>query len=138
MMLAGTANMPLVFAAALLADGAASRSTHFDQEKSLIEAGLQRWRGRAAHFDRKKDTWVCKTNVTSGDKKIDRLACSLMVTCYNRYRDEFNALLNMTGNIQAQHVAARQFYRAKNDCVRLEREPLIRDLALRRVASATR
>jgi hypothetical protein len=131
---AGTANMLLVIASAFLADGAASSSEPFDHEKSLIEAGLQKWRGHVAYFDRKKDSWVCETNVTSGDKKIDKLACATMTICYNRYDDEFNALLNMTGNIEAQHAAARRFHKKKWDCFRLESEPLVRELALRRVA----
>jgi hypothetical protein len=137
-MMLATSKILLVVAAALLADSTASRSRHFDHEKSLIEAGLQRWRGIAAYFDPKKGSFVCKTSVPSGDKKIDRLACAATVTCFNRHWDEFNALLNMTGDIEAQHTAARQFHQTKKDCFRLQREPLIRELALRRVASVTR
>jgi hypothetical protein len=122
--------------AALAAAPARPDASRFDHEKSLIEAGLQKWRGHVAY--RKKGSWVCETNVTSGDKRINKLACSAMTICYNRHHDEFNALLNMRGNIEAQHAAARRFYKKKWDCFRLESAPLINELALRRVASTTR
>jgi hypothetical protein len=135
-MMPAAAAMLLIAAAALPAKGAASPSSRFDREKSSIEAGLQRWRGHVVYFDRKKDSWVCETNVTSGDKRIDRLGCAATATCYNRYSDEFQALLNMTGDIEAQHAAARSFYKKKWDCFGVASAPLVTELALRRVQSA--
>ena len=135
---AGAANMLLVIATALLAEGAAPRSAPFDHEKSLIDAGLQRWRGKASHFDPEKGSFVCETRVTSGDKQIDKLACAATVTCFNRHRDELNAVLNMRGEVEAQHAASRRFRQTKGDCFRLESEPLVSELALRRVARGTR
>lgn len=134
MMLAGTANMLLVFALAGPAASAAPSPGGFDQEKSSIEAGVQRWRGQAAaYFNPRKNAFVCQTHASSGDTEVDRLVCAAFVICTNRHGKEFNGLLNMRGDIQAQNAAARDWERTKFDCFKMESEPLIRDLAWRRV-----
>jgi hypothetical protein len=133
-MLAGTANMLLVFALAGPADSATPTPSRLEQEKSSIEAAVLRWRGQAAaYFNPRKNSFVCQTHASSGDTEVDRLVCAAFVICTNRYGKEFNDLLKMRGDIQAQNAAARHWERTKFDCFKMESELLIRDLALRRV-----
>jgi len=102
------------------------------QGEQRIGNGVERWRFTTPFYDRARQTYVCRTSTSSGDRQADRAFCQAMVICHNRYKDEHFRLLNMTGDIAAIHNAAREFRQRRDHCFRSEAAPLVSRLTAER------
>ncbi len=108
------------------------------QEAQRITDSATKWRFTLPYYDRKKQSFVCRTVDSSGDKQADRVFCKAMASCSNLHKDEESRLMNMKGDGAAIDAAARAYYRKRNLCFRTEAAPLIDQLAAARVSKVAR
>lgn len=105
-----------------------------DQNERQVYDSAYKWRFTMPYYDQKKQSFVCETAVTSGDKRSDRVFCRAMVSCYNRYKTEHSRMMRATGD--AVEIPARDFRQKRNNCFRSEVAPLITELAAQRSNNA--
>lgn len=90
------------------------------QDAQAVDAGATKWRFTMPYYDRKKQSFVCRTVATSGSKRTDRTYCRAMTVCHNALKDEHDRLMAMKGNSAAIDAVARDYYRKRGLCFRRE------------------
>ncbi len=108
------------------------------QEAQRITDSATKWRFTLPYYDRKKQSFVCRTVGSSGDKRADRVFCKAMASCTTRLKDEDPRFRNWQGDRTERDTAIRAYYRKRNLCFRTEAAPPIEQLATKHMSKARR
>jgi hypothetical protein len=126
----------IILALALAATPAVPPALSPRQEEEIVVLGrkLQTWRG-SSRFTRGRHH--CRTKTSSGDPKVDRIACDAMTQCMGQLQPKVDAIGAGRPKKAERKLLMRSVYAELGQCLKQVHDAGLRRLAAQEEASKT-